>query len=1195
MINIDALNDDEKLAALESIHKSIAESKEIQKKKITTNVELIVKALKKIESDLKQRYDETGQLIANLKNGEDGRDGKDGKDGKNGRDGRDGPVGPRGYDGVPGRNGIDGTDGVSVTDAHIDFDGSLIISLSSGRVINVGEVVAADIAEKIKVITNGGGTSQGVLDAIASLQAQIDSIASGLEYQGTWNASTNVPTLTSSVGTAGYYYIVATAGSTNLNGVTDWQVGDWAVFNGSVWQKIDQTNLVTSVAGRTGAVVLSNTDISGLGTMSTQAANNVSITGGSITGITDLAIADGGTGQSTAAAAITALTGTQTSGYYLRSNGTSASLSAISAGDVPTLNQNTTGTAAGLSATLATTSGGTGLTSFTANGVVYASSTSALATGSSLTFNGTTFVAPFTSLSGNGVVLTIDRIGTGGNDRTNVQFSNSGTVRGGIGTVGASDGIYFNQGTTEGMRLTSTGLGIGTSSPASKLDVLSASNNIAQFSGAANGYVDFTNGTITARIQTSGAVRFGSTTNHDVAFLQNNTEGMRLNSTGLGIGTTSPTAKLDILGSGDGEVRIRATSDASLIFSETTANKNWKLKPSAGDFYWQYSATAYNSGYSSLMSLTSAGNLSNVGNLSVNTGGLATYFRASGTAYTQIGDNQTLGAGTAFVIGSSTPYLAFNTAGSEKMRITSAGNVGIGVTTPGTTRLVIRGDATTNFAVAKWSHSSNASSGFDIGYASSVASNDVSIWNYENGFIRFATNNTERARIDSSGNVGIGTTSPAVKLDVAGGSSADVISIRGRTSDNFGLLSFATSTGTKNAYIGSTDSTNLTFYTNGFNERARIDASGNFMVGTTSSFGNSSKVSVQLDATFAALGLSRNTDNVYGPVLDFYKSRGSAGSPTAVQNGDGLYQLRVVPYQGSAYTYLNSMFIEVDGTFTSGQNPPTRIVWSTNLANGSSTERMRLNASGNLGLGVTPSASWASQRAIQLASNGSVSSSATYPISLSSNAVATSNGWAANYIADGFAALYAHTSGQHRWFTAPSGTAGNAITFTQAMTLDASGNLLVGTTSTTPSSSNGVIVNVSAGNTAFMHQTGTASGTLYQGFYLGGTNIGTITQSGTTAVLYNTTSDQRLKENIVDAPEFGSVIDSIKVRSYDWKSDGSHQRAGFVAQELVTVAPEAVHQPEDSEEMMAVDYSKLVPMLVKEIQSLRKRLADAGI
>jgi hypothetical protein len=65
----------------------------------------------------------------------------------------------------------------------------------------------------------------------------------------------------------------------------------------------------------------------------------------------------------------------------------------------------------------------------------------------------------------------------------------------------------------------------------------------------------------------------------------------------------------------------------------------------------------------------------------------------------------------------------------------------------------------------------------------------------------------------------------------------------------------------------------------------------------------------------------------------------------------------------------------------------------------------------------------------------------------------------------------------------------------------------------------------------------------------------------------------------------------LQVRKFDWKSDGSHQRYGFIAQELVTVAPEAVHQPEDTEKMMAVDYSKLVPMLVKEIQSLRARVA----
>jgi hypothetical protein len=60
-----------------------------------------------------------------------------------------------------------------------------------------------------------------------------------LNYKGTWNASTNNPTLTSGVGTKGDYYVVSVAGSTNLDGTTLWGIGDWAVFNGSIWQKVD--------------------------------------------------------------------------------------------------------------------------------------------------------------------------------------------------------------------------------------------------------------------------------------------------------------------------------------------------------------------------------------------------------------------------------------------------------------------------------------------------------------------------------------------------------------------------------------------------------------------------------------------------------------------------------------------------------------------------------------------------------------------------------------------------------------------------------------------------------------------------------------------------------------------------------------------------------------------------------------------
>jgi hypothetical protein len=156
----------------------------------------------------------------------------------------------------------------------------LIITLSNGNEINAGEVVPFDVAEKIKVIGNGGGTSQYVLDAIDSLQAQIDAVSGGLSYQGTWNASTNTPTLTSSTGTSNYYYVVSVSGSTNLNGITDWVTGDWVIYNGTAWQKIDQTNLVTSVNGNTGAVVLTASSVGALDTItSTDGSVTVSGTG----------------------------------------------------------------------------------------------------------------------------------------------------------------------------------------------------------------------------------------------------------------------------------------------------------------------------------------------------------------------------------------------------------------------------------------------------------------------------------------------------------------------------------------------------------------------------------------------------------------------------------------------------------------------------------------------------------------------------------------------------------------------------------------------------------------------------------------------------------------------------------------------------------------------------------------------------
>jgi len=107
--------------------------------------------------------------------------------------------------------------------------------------------VTAGATPTVNAITGAVNSSSANLATGAQIQTAIDSAVTGvLKYIGTWNASTNVPTLQSAKGTPGEYYIVSTAGSTNLDGITDWAVGDWAVFSDlatDAWQKIDNTQV----------------------------------------------------------------------------------------------------------------------------------------------------------------------------------------------------------------------------------------------------------------------------------------------------------------------------------------------------------------------------------------------------------------------------------------------------------------------------------------------------------------------------------------------------------------------------------------------------------------------------------------------------------------------------------------------------------------------------------------------------------------------------------------------------------------------------------------------------------------------------------------------------------------------------------------------------------------------------------------
>lgn len=91
-----------------------------------------------------------------------------------------------------------------------------------------------------------------------------DSVLGQLEYIGVWNSDTNTPAIVSSTGSKGNYYKVSVPGVTIIDGTSDWKIGDWIVFNGATWDKIDNTESVSSVSGRTGVITLTSSDV-GLG------------------------------------------------------------------------------------------------------------------------------------------------------------------------------------------------------------------------------------------------------------------------------------------------------------------------------------------------------------------------------------------------------------------------------------------------------------------------------------------------------------------------------------------------------------------------------------------------------------------------------------------------------------------------------------------------------------------------------------------------------------------------------------------------------------------------------------------------------------------------------------------------------------------------------------------------------------------
>ena len=139
---------DEKLDAINKMEETLVAMRQQEEQAVQDNVDLIVEAIKLMEKKVTAQLEIAKSIVPEKGDkgdkGDKGADGRQGVDGKNGLNGRD------------GKDGVDGADGISVTDAKIDFDGSLVITLSTGKELNVGEVVAPELQDRIKLVTSGG-------------------------------------------------------------------------------------------------------------------------------------------------------------------------------------------------------------------------------------------------------------------------------------------------------------------------------------------------------------------------------------------------------------------------------------------------------------------------------------------------------------------------------------------------------------------------------------------------------------------------------------------------------------------------------------------------------------------------------------------------------------------------------------------------------------------------------------------------------------------------------------------------------------------------------------------------------------------------------------------------------------------------------------------------------------------------------
>jgi hypothetical protein len=426
---------------------------------------------------------------------------------------------------------------------------------------------------------------------------------------------------------------------------------------------------------------------------------------------------------------------------------------------------------------------------------------------------------------------------------------------------------------------------------------------------------------------------------------------------------------------------------------------------------------------------------------------------------------------------------------------------------------------------------------------------------------------------------------------------------------------------------GSVDLGALSISGSAADNSVNIDSSSRLLVGTSSarSFVGTERL-VQIEGTSSSttnLSITRNSNDSGSGNLFLGKSRGTAnGSNTIVQSGDGLGGVYFNGTDGTQFVIGAFIACEVDGT-PGANDMPGRLVFTTTADGASSpTERMRIDSSGRLLVGTSSALTGTDTQYSRMVVTGNTSGASAAIMSLSrpeaATSITTDEVLGLISFADNGAGEYARItcaadanagSGDYPGRLTFSTTADGASSPTERMRISNNGDILFNTTTTNTFFSGGRVL--AAGDAQFTRNGATAltlrrmtsDGTIATFIPDNGNIVGTISVTSS-ATAYNTSSDYRLKENVVALTGAIDRINQLQVHRFNFIADPEKTVDGFIAHEAQAVVPECVTGAKDKVDAdgnpvyQGIDQSKLVPLLtaalqeaLAEIESLKARVS----